>query len=178
MIRLFAALWPPPDIAEGLVRRQQGLPGARWLDPDSLHVTLRFFGDIPEDKAEDLDGELSLITEPAPTITLQGVGCFGEGRQIESVWAGLAPNPELDRLASRCETAARRAGLKAETRAFRPHMTLARVTGAEPTRVGAWIQGHNLLKSPPFVARAFGLYSSRRGSQRSVYTLERHYLLG
>ena len=81
------------------------------------------------------------------------------------------------RLAARCETAARRAKLKADTRVWRPHVTLAYVRGAEPRRVAAWIQGHNLLKSPAFRVSAFGLYSSWRVGEQSRYQLERLYPL-
>ena len=52
MIRLFAALAVPEDIGEGLARRQQGLPGARWRPLEALHITLRFMGEVREDVAQ------------------------------------------------------------------------------------------------------------------------------
>jgi 2'-5' RNA ligase len=84
-------------------------------------------------------------------------------------------NAALRQLAARCETAARRAGLKPEQRAYRPHVTLAYLRRPDPARVAAWIQGHNLLKSPPFRVASFGLYSSWQGPEGSVYRLEREY---
>ena len=177
MIRLFAALHVPEDIGEPLRRRQQGLPGARWRPLEALHVTLRFFGEVREDMADDLDAELSTVTGTPLDLELEGVGAFGEGEHIHAVWAGVAENAALRQLAARCEAAARKAGLKAETRAYRPHVTLAYLTRPDPARVAAWIQGHNLLKSPPFRLAAFGLYSSRHGPDGSVYRLEREYPL-
>ncbi len=98
-------------------------------------------------------------------------------QDIHAVWAGEADNPDLRHLSARCETAARRAGLKPEARAYRPHVTLAYLRHPDPARVAAWIQGHNLLKSPPFRASSFGLYSSWHGPEGSVYRLERGYRL-
>jgi 2'-5' RNA ligase len=177
MIRLFAAIGIPDDIAEGLVRRQQGLPGARWRRTEALHLTLRFMGEIPETTAEDLDAELSSIAGDPMTLRLEGVGSFQDGDDIHAIWAGVSDSPALKQLAGRCESAARRAGVKPERRPFRPHVTLAYLRHADPARVAAWIQGHNLLKSPPFEVRSFGLYSSRLGDEGASYRLEREYPL-
>jgi 2'-5' RNA ligase len=178
MIRLFAALTPPPEIAEALAPRQQGLAGADWRPPEALHITLRFFGEIAETAADDLDAELAGAGRGPLTLELQGVGAFGEGANLHAVWAGVAENPALRQLARRCETTARRAGLKPDIRSYRPHLTLAYLKRAEPAAVAAWIQANNLLRSPPFRVDAFGLYSSRLGADGSRYRLERAYRLG
>ncbi len=175
MIRLFAAIAVPPEIGEPLQRRQQGLPGARWRPLETLHVTLRFFGDVREDVAADLDAALSTIAADPFAVTLEGVGAFGEGPDIRAVWAGVAETPALTRLARASEAAARRAGLKPEARTYRPHVTLAYLRRPDPARVAAWIQGHNLLKSPPFAVDRFGLYSSHRTAEGSRYRLEREH---
>jgi len=175
MIRLFAAIAVPEHIGEGLARRQQGLPGARWRPLEALHITLRFFGDIPENQAADVDSELSVVSGRPLELTLSGVGAFGEGEDIHAVWAGVAENPDLRALAARCETAARRAGLKPDKRAYTPHVTLAYLRRPDPARVAAWIQGHNLLKAPSFRALSFGLFSSWQSADGSRYELERSY---
>lgn len=178
MIRLFAALEVPPDIAEGLARRQQGLPGARWRPLDSLHVTLRFFGEVPETVAAELDSELSRVEGAPFEVGLEGVGHFGEGRQLQAIWAGVRESEPLRQLAGRCEAAARRAGLKGEGRAYKPHVTLAYLKrDVSQDRVAAWIANHNLLSSPSWRATWFGLYSSWRSSEGSRYDLEREYPL-
>lgn len=177
MIRLFAAIAVPPEIGEGLQRRQQGLPGARWRPLEALHVTLRFFGEIPEAVAADVDADLAMVTSKPFGLQLEGVGAFGEGKDVHAVWAGVAESEPLRQLAGRCEAAARRAGLKAESRAYRPHVTLAYLKRADPGRVAAWVQEHNLLKSPPFRVDRFGLYSSWLSGGGSRYELERDYPL-
>jgi 2'-5' RNA ligase len=177
MIRLFAAAPIPPDIAEGLVRRQHGLSEARWVAPENFHITLRFAGDVPETTAEDLDSELERLASEPLDLVLDGVGAFGEGRAIHAVWAGVADNPALMRLAQSCESAARRAGLPAETRVYRPHVTLAYLRKPDPVAVAGWIQANNLLKSPSFRVGRFGLYSSHASKGGSRYRLERLYSL-
>ena len=178
MIRLFAGLEIPPDITEGLARRQQGLPGARWRPLDSLHVTLRFFGEVSEPIATELDSELSRVDGAPFEVSLEGVGHFGEGRQLQAIWAGVRESEPLRQLAGRCEAAARRAGLKGEGRAYKPHVTLAYLKrNVSQDRVAAWISNHNLLASPPWRVTWFGLYSSWRSSEGSRYDLEREYPL-
>lgn len=177
MIRLFAAIAIPEEIGEPLLRRQQGLPGARWRPLEAFHITLRFFGDVQERVAEDLDLELSHITSAPFAVTLDGVGAFGEGPDIHAVWAGVAENQPLRTLAGRCETAARRARVTPDRRTWRPHLTLAYLRRPDPTDVAVWIQANNLLRSPPFAIDRFGLYSSHQTGDGSRYVLEREYSL-
>jgi len=177
MIRLFAAIAVPEEIGLPLLERQCGLEGARWRPLEALHITLRFFGEVQEPVADDIDAELSLVTSPPFGLELAGVGAFGEGRDIRALWAGLTDSEPLRQLAGRCETAARRAGLKPDTRHYHPHLTMAYLRRPEPDAVARWIQSHNLLKSPPFGVDRFGLYSSHRTGEGSRYVLEREYRL-
>jgi len=177
MIRLFAALPIPGDIGRALARRQSGVEGARWRPPEALHVTLRFFGEIREDVARDLDAELTMVRGQAFDLELAGVGAFGEGPDLHVLWAGVAESEPLRRLARACESAARRAGLKADPRHYRPHLTLAYLRHPDAAEVAAWIQANNLLKSPPMRVESFGLYSSFLGSEQAHYRLEAQYPL-
>ncbi len=178
MIRLFAALSIPGEVGPGLALLQHGLPGARWRPAESFHITLRFMGEIAETLADDLDAEAGRHRLRKPfDLRLLGVGGFADGPAMRTVWAGVEESASLRRLAARCESAARRAGLKAERRRFRPHVTLAYLNGADAPGVARWIQANNLWASQPFRAAAFGLYSSRRGRAGSTYRLERAYAL-
>jgi 2'-5' RNA ligase len=175
LLRLFAALPIPAEIGEGLAARQHGIAGARWRPLPAFHITLRFFGEVREDVAADLDDELAGVSGAPLDLVLQGAGAFGEGEDIHAVWAGVDENAGLRALAKRCEAAARRAGLKPEPRAYRPHVTLAYLKRPDPLEVAAWIQANNLLRSPPFRLDRFGLYSSHLGRNGSIYQLEREY---
>lgn len=177
MIRLFAAIAVPEEIGEPLLGRQHGLPGARWRPLEAFHITLRFYGDVQERVAEDLDLELERITSAPFGLTLDSVGAFGEGPDIHAVWAGVAESEPLRVLAGRCEAAARRAKMSADSRAYRPHLTMAYLRRPDPADVAAWIQANALLRSPPFAVDRFGLYSTHQTSEGSRYVLEREYRL-
>ena len=101
MIRLFAALAIPEDIAQDLVARQDRLPGARWRPPEAFHITLRFVGDVAENVAADLDAELTTVGGGPLELSLQGVGAFGEGADIHAIWAGVEESEALRHLARR-----------------------------------------------------------------------------
>ena len=177
MIRLFAALAIPDGVAQNLAPSQCGIVGARWRPAEALHVTLRFFGDVTEVMAEDLDAELAKITGKPLTLNLSSVGAFDEGDRITAIWAGLQDNEGLRVLAGRCEAAARRAGLKPDGRKYTPHVTLAYLGRTDPAQVTAWLANHGDLKSEPFTLGQFGLYSSWQTSEGSRYTAERIYRL-
>ncbi|ADK99844.1 RNA 2',3'-cyclic phosphodiesterase [Brevundimonas subvibrioides] len=178
MLRLFTALPVPFDVAETLARRQTGLPGAKWRTPEQLHVTLAFFGEVDERRADDLAAELARIPPGAFDIELKGVGAFGDAHRSHTLWAGVEPGERLTVLAGRCRAAAERAGVRMEPRVYRPHLTLAYLkTQTNPDRIGAWITGHNLLHSPPIRVDRFGLYSSVLSDGGSHYELEREYPL-
>ena len=168
---------PGGDRARGWRVASRAYPARVGALSIGLHITLRFAGDIAETLADDFDAGLAGVTGNAFEITLAGAGSFGDGADIHAVWAGVDDGGPLRRLASRCETAARRAGLPPETRTWKPHVTLAYLNRPEPLRVAAWIQSHNLMKSPPFNVSSFGLYSSWNTDRGSVYRLERSYSL-
>ncbi|WGM32497.1 RNA 2',3'-cyclic phosphodiesterase [Brevundimonas sp. NIBR11] len=178
MLRLFTAVPIPFDVAEALARRQTGLPGARWRGAEHLHVTLAFYGEVDERRADDLAAELARIPGGVFDIELKGVGAFGDAHRSHTLWAGLEPNERLNVLAGRCKAAAERAGIPMEPRLYRPHLTLAYLkiqTNAD--RIGAWIANHNLLHSPPIRVDRFSLYSSTLTENGSFYELEREYPL-
>ncbi|MDO9588095.1 MAG: RNA 2',3'-cyclic phosphodiesterase [Brevundimonas sp.] len=179
MIRLFTALSVPDDVAETLARRQTGLPGARWRAADQLHITLTFYGEVDERRADDLSVELERAATGGPfEIALSGVGAFGDGHRTRAIWAGVEANERLSVLAGRCRSAAERAAVPVERRDYRPHLTLAYLNPqADPDRIGAWIADHNLLQSPPIRIDRFGLYSSVLTHDGSRYDLEREYVL-
>ncbi|HEV2364339.1 MAG TPA: RNA 2',3'-cyclic phosphodiesterase [Caulobacteraceae bacterium] len=177
MIRLFAAVGIPEHARAPLEQLQHGLPGARWRPPESFHITLRYAGEVAESLADDLDAELAMVGADTLEIAFAGVGSFDDDGKTRSVWAGVRPNAALEHLAARCETGARRAGLRAVKRSFRPHITLAYLREVTPASVGRWITSHNLFAAPPFSVESFGLFSSRQTAEGSHYRLERDYPL-
>lgn len=180
-LRLFAAVALPDDIAERLLALQKGVPGASWRPRENLHLTLRFFGDVTEPVADDIDAALDEAAHASAPfeLRLKGAGAFG-GADPHALWIGVREELALAKLAAACERAARRAGLKAEPRKFMPHVTLAYLSNAELARVHAFEARLGLFETEAFRVASFGLYSSwTRKSAPSHYRLEADYpLLG
>ena len=176
MIRLFVAIAVPEVIGEGLARRQQGVPGARWRALEQLHVTLRFAGEIAEPAATDWDAELSGIKGRAFEIELNGVGAFAEERERGALWAGVAQSEPLRLLAGRCEGAARRAGLEGRAARLPPprHPGLPQAGGpGSRGGLGPGAQPPALAALPGRGLRPVFQLAGRRAG--SAYRLERRY---
>jgi 2'-5' RNA ligase len=179
MLRLFAALALPDDVVDRLLALQRGVPGAKWRPRENLHLTLRFFGEVAEPVADDIDAALSEAAETAPPfdVQLKGVGAFG-GADPHNLWVGAGESGPLRELAAACERAARRAGLRPEPRKFAPHVTLAYLNRAPLDRVHAFETRCGLFETRPFHVDRFGLYSSwTRKNAPSLYRLEAAYEL-
>jgi 2'-5' RNA ligase len=178
-LRLFAAIPMPDDIAERLVALQRGVPGATWRPKENLHLTLRFFGEIAEPEADDLDAELSAIAHRAKAfeVRLKGAGVFGRG-DPHALWIGVDAVSSLFALADGCERAARKSGLKPERRKFAPHVTLAHLRNPDRERVIRFEQRLALYESDPWRVEAFALYSSHvRHGAPSLFQVEAEYPL-
>lgn len=176
MPRLFAALPLPPEIRTRLTLLQGGLPGARWTRPENFHITLRFIGEVDARTADDVASALDAVQAAPFDVVLKGCGVFGKDKP-RSLWVGVAPNPDLNRLAAKIERACQTIGLPPDGRKFAPHVTLARINGVPPEKIRAYVEEHALFETPPFRVEAFGLYSSRLGQDGSTYTLEVSYPL-
>ncbi len=178
-LRLFAALAFPDDVADRLVALMKGVPGAKWRPRENLHLTLRFFGEVAEPVADDLDAELSSVAEACTPFEMQlkRAGSFG-GADPHALWIGASETPALTKLAAACERAARRTKLKPEPHAFTPHVTLAYLAAAPLERVQAFESRLGLFETRPFAVEGFGLYSSlTRRDAPSLYRLEAEYAL-
>lgn len=172
MMRLFVGIGLPESVSDRLASLCAGLPGARWVDAEGMHVTLRFIGEVDEGQAEDVNEALAKIEAPAFDIALAGVGTFGTGRKTRALWVGVEAPPALARLQAKVETAVvRGAGLPPEGRKFTPHVTLARFNGrVDDARLQMFAAAHNLFRAGPLKVAAFTLFLSELGRGGSVYT--------
>mgnify|MGYP000143720056 FL=1 len=176
-MRLFVALDLPRSLRERLSWMAGGLPGARWVAPENYHVTLRFIGELPGWRAEEVDIALAGLRAPGFTLQLAGIGTHEKGGKVNALWAGVERNPQLDHLQTKIETALQRAGLERERRRFVPHVTLARLDSIPEAKVAAWVAGHNLFRSDPVPVEHFTLFSSRLGKEQAAYVPEVEYNL-
>ena len=155
-----------------------GIPGARWVPPENYHITLRFIGETPGHRAEDIDQALAALKTRDFELALAGVGTFHKGGRSNTLWVGVERNPRLDLLQSKIETALQRCGLEPERRRFQPHLTLARLDNAVESKLAAFVQAHNLFRAEPVSVQHFTLFSSLLGKEQPVYTAEVEYPLG
>ncbi len=176
-MRLFVAIALPEDLRARLAGLQQGVPAARWVDPDNLHLTLRFIGEADGIEAQDLDAALVQVRAARFDLTLAGVDRFGQGRKSRALWVGVVPVPELDRLRHKVERAVQAAGFAPEGRKFKPHVTLARLKGDPGYRLHDHLAHHADFRAESFEVRAFVLYSSLLTQAGAIYTPERVYPL-
>ncbi len=179
MPRLFTAFEIPPEIRERLSFFRGGLNGARWVEPEDYHITLRFFGDIDGRTAQALDDDFvatEILASGVATLRLEldEIGVFG-GQQPRALIARLRPDAALARLQATHEAIARRNGLPPETRKFTPHVTLARLRGVEPQAVGIWLSERAFPLALSFEAARFALYSSRDSVGGGPYRIESVY---
>src|SRR5262245_30434797 len=113
MPRLFSAVEIPKSIAERLTMLRAGLTGARWIDPENYHLTLRFIGDVDGPTARDFESALGEIVAAPFELEVTGLGSFGGGKP-RAIFAGIGPSQGLDALRRANERAAREAGLPPE----------------------------------------------------------------
>ena len=104
MIRLFAGIELPEDIKEQLYALRGGVPNAKWVEKDNLHITLRFIGNIDEDDANDLHDGFSQLQAPAFDLQMAQVGFFANGLQMRHLWAGVSNYQALDFLHDKLES--------------------------------------------------------------------------
>jgi 2'-5' RNA ligase len=177
MPRLFAAVEIPQETAVELEFLRGGVDGARWIDRENYHITVRFIGDVDGHTADAVCTAFDNVDADAFTLELTGVGAFG-GDKPRTIWAGVAANPGLSHLHSSVEGACRRAGLAPESRKFSPHVTLARLrNGGGAQSVQRFITRNNLYRSRPFPVDRFVLMSSRPSRGGGPYVVEEEFPL-
>lgn len=178
MIRLFVALELPDDLRQRLAGLGGGVPGARWTEPENLHLTLRFIGEVPDDRLADIDAALAGVEAPAFDLVFDGVGVFGNARSARILWAGVERNEALNHLQAKVESALVRGGVAPDERRFSAHVTLARLKDAPRERLGRFIEDRGLFRAGPVPIDRFTLFRSHLGRSGPVYEPLRDYPLG
>ena len=177
-MRLFVGLDLPWALRQHLAKLAGvGIPGARWVPPENYHLTLRFIGETPGYRAEEIDLALAGLRARSLSLTLAGLGTFAKGGRTSALWVGVERNPQRDHLQTKVETALQRIGLEPERRRFQPHVSLARLEGVAEGRLVPYVQAHNLFRADPVPVEHFTLFSSQLGKEAAVYTAEVEYPL-
>ena len=176
MPRLFAAIQIPEPIALTLDRIRQPTPGAWWIPPADMHLTLRFVGDIGMGQAREFTNEFARIDLKAFTLKLAGLGSFG-GTEPRVLWAGVEPSEPLEALARACDRAARNAGIAPDGRAWKPHVTVARLRHTPLDAVVRILQRKATFNTEPFFVARFALMSAKPTVGGGPYVCEDEFML-
>jgi RNA 2',3'-cyclic 3'-phosphodiesterase len=177
MIRLFIAIDIPSSLRLLLHAMGQGIPGARPVSEEQIHLTVRFIGDVEGGMAKDIKEALTEIRSSPFSLSIQGVGHFPPRGAPRVLWAGLSRSNELILLRNRIERQLVACGLPPEQRKFAPHITIARLKDSPLRRVGEFLAGNSLFQSDDFFVESFALYSSRLIKSGAVHTIEQQYPL-
>jgi 2'-5' RNA ligase len=171
MPRLFVALEVPRNAAMSLSLLRGGLPGARWIDVENFHITLRFIGDIDGRTADEVVDRLDRIERPEFQLALSGIGSFGS-KKPHSIFAGVRQDPEMVALQGEIERICQRLGLPADPRKFTPHVTLARLRNARTEDVAHYLTGRGNFQTSAFTVNRFVLMSSKESVGGGPYVTE------
>ncbi len=171
MPRLFTALEIPRDAALSLSLLRGGLPGARWVDVENYHITLRFFGDIEGHVADEIANALDRVHRPSFPLSLSGVGAFGS-KKPHSIYAGVSPSPELHALQGEIDRICLRLGMVPDQRKFTPHVTLARLRNPSPIDIAQYLSARGNFSTAAFRVGRFVLMSSRDSVGGGPYVVE------
>lgn len=184
-MRLFVALDIELAIRERIARFLDGVrgfaPEAKWVRPESLHVTLKFVGE--SDKLSEIHTALSDVRADAVTGTFRGTGFFPKPSSARVFWIGIESDGRLTHLAQSIDSTLAPLGIETEKHAYRPHLTLARgeMQSRRPnSKSGATgnpfarLQEKLAALSPPdfgtMTAREFYLFESKLKPSGAVYT--------
>ena len=131
-MRLFVALDLSQPVRAAIStfceKLRRAFPAARWARPEGIHVTLKFIGEVNEDRVVPIQSALGQVHSAAPVeLNFRGTGFFPNERRPRVFWVGIEATPNLAQLASEIESHLEPLGIARETREFRPHLTLARI---------------------------------------------------
>jgi 2'-5' RNA ligase len=174
-VRLFVALDLPEAVrtalAELITKLKPKSRAARWVPPENLHITLKFIGYVGNEKLSAIQSALSSIRAAHPVaLQFRGMGFFPNERRPRVFWCGIADSPNLAELAANIDQALAPLGIEAETRPFKPHLTLARFKSDEGVR--EVVRAATDMKSTDFGAATetnFHLYESLLKSTGAQY---------
>ncbi len=182
-MRLFSGIGIPYEVRrnlELLLAHLKPTASIKWSQMDNMHITTKFIGEWPEDRLGELKGALASVPRPGPmTISMQGLGWFPNPHSPRVFWCGIQSDPSLADLASAMDAALESLGIRAENRAYSPHLTLARIQG--PADLLPLKQAVAKLPSVDFgrfTAQEFHLFLSKLQPKGAVYSVLDSYPLG
>lgn len=176
MHRLFIGIDPPDAIKDFLLAAMGGIAGARWQTRAQLHLTVRFIGEVDGRTADAVADCLRSVRAGRFAVAVEGVGLFERRGRADALWAGVRPHEPLKVLHNKVDQVLLRVGMTADSRAYLPHITLARF-GRDAGSLGGFMAARGGLASAPFMVDALCLYESQLTRDGSVYAIVERYAL-
>jgi 2'-5' RNA ligase len=171
--RLFVAIDLPESTKEFLSALDPQIRGVRWVDPGQMHLTLGFFGDVPEDVDLAFREKLSAVEFGAFFLPIIGIGTFPSRGWPNVIWIGVGRgHPHLFQLHKRMSDAAVAVRLEPDLRPWHPHITLARCHRVSPQSVRDFLKLNADLDAGMIRVESFHLYSSKLTLARPIHTRE------
>ena len=177
MPRLFIAVDLTGTMKKNLETIFFGIPGARWVALDQLHLTVRFIGEVDGALFLDIKNTLEEISISPFDIQLKGVGHFPPRGTPRVIWVGLEKSESVQLLRKKIDGALLRIGIEPEGRKFSPHITLARLKNTPLQKVADFLSANGLFSQKPFQIDDFKLYSSTLTPKGAIHKVERVYYL-
>ena len=171
--RLFVAIDLPEPTRQLLADIDPHIRGVRWIDSAQMHLTLSFFGDVPDDIDLALREKLSAIEFGAFFLPIVGVGAFSAKGAPKIIWIGVGKgHPHLFQIHKRVQEAALAAGLEPELKPWHPHITIARCRGVSAQALRKFLQSNAEFDAGMIRVEDFHLYSSRLTPAGPIHTRE------
>lgn len=176
-MRLFIAVPLQDAVIRQFADLQQPIDGLRWQDPDQLHLTLKFLGETDPERVPEIHQNLCQIELPTFSMTIKGFGYFPKGKQPRVLWSGINKNEPLEKLQQLVEETCTAMGFDAETRPFKPHITIARIDGGSKRDVMSFINQHKKFRIPDVAVDEFVLYESKLSSDGATHIRKKSFSL-
>lgn len=186
-MRIFIALDIPGEIrariSEYMDRVRPYAESARWARTEGLHVTLKFIGEMKDEKVPEIAKALATVTAEPFTINFSGAGFFPTAKSPRVFWLGVEGAEALPRLAAAIDAAAHSLDIAREKKPFNAHLTLARAgSGPVAGQVLRPVQRLLEAEAPPqfgtMTAQEFWLYRSELARGGSKYTKLQKFEIG
>jgi 2'-5' RNA ligase len=175
MPRLFIAVDLPETIKENLESMSFGIPGAKWVRPEQLHLTVRFIGEVDGALFHDIKNILAEVSAASFSLQLKGVGYFPPRGAPRVLWIGMEKSEPLLLLRKKIDLRLLRVGVEPEGRKFSAHITLARLKNSPVQKIANFLSGNGLFSQEPFQVEDFKLYSSILSPKGAYHKVERIY---
>ena len=187
--RLFIGVRVSPEILVNLTRIQNflkkefGFPGIRWVNTSLMHITLKFLGDVETAIIPNISTSLHTLASAQNSfeLTLKGLGFFGSGKNLRTIWLGSVPSSNLHNLFEEINAATNKL-IVSKSQSYSPHITLGRVSdfvkSDQTEKIRSYLLAHDKVEVGSYQVDSFELIESQLSPQGPIYKTIQLFKLG